>query len=294
MILPMNQDGRVDPAQWRTFYLYWLLLALFLGSVNASSVFMEHLADGVQLSLWKPVVDEFSGSLGLWVLVPLVRWIDELFPLRPGTYRLSVPAQILASVPFAMLHTGLFIAVRKVVYPLFGSSYEFGDLAFGFLYEYRKIGVGYLLVLGSIYAFRHYAQLRRLLDMPDAAAEAEAALESAPQRFLARRANREVVVDIDRVRYLEAAGNYVVLHTPDGELKIRDTLANLAKRLADRDFVRVHRSYVVNLTAVREIQPWYNGDQRIVMQDGTFLNLSRRYRDELRRRLDPAAASVPG
>ena len=102
----------------------------------------------------------------------------------------------------------------------------------------------------------------------------------------------QVFILRNQVRYLEAAGNYVVLHTPDGELKIRDTLANLAKRLADRDFVRVHRSYVVNLTAVREIQPWYNGDQRIVLLDGTFLNLSRRYRDDLRRRLDPAAASA--
>lgn len=289
----MNQDGRLDPSEWRRFYLYWLVVALILGSVNASSVYMEHLADGVPIPAWKPVINEFTGSLFLWALLPLIRRIDEFFPLRRERLAISIPGHLLASIPFAALHTGLFIAARKLLYPLFGSRYEFGNLAFGYLYEYRKIGVGYALALGTLYAFRHYAQLRRLLDMPDAAEEAPPAEEHV-HRFLARRANREVVVDIDQVYYLEAAGNYVVLHTDDGDLKLRDTLANLARRLADRDFVRVHRSYVVNLSAVREIQPWYNGDQRIVMQDGSLLNLSRRYRDELRQRLEPFAVSASG
>lgn len=289
----MNQDAPIDSADWRRFYRYWLVVALLFGAVNASSVYMEHVRDGAALPAWLPIVNEFSGSLALWALLPLIRWVDERFPLRPESNRVSIPAHLAATLPFAAIHTALFVAVRTIVYPLFGSRYDFGELSFELLYEYRKIAVGYALALASIYGFRHYLQLRRLLDMPDASSEGDSAAEAPPQRFLARRANREVIVDVDDVHYLEAAGNYVVLHTSDGELKLRDTLTRLAARLEASDFVRVHRSYVVNLDAVREIQPWHHGDQRLLLRDGSFLNLSRRYRDAVRERFDSApAASV--
>jgi two-component system LytT family response regulator len=102
-----------------------------------------------------------------------------------------------------------------------------------------------------------------------------------------------VIVNVADIRYVEAAGNYVVLHTEVGELKLRETISTLERELAPWDFVRVHRSYVVNLDAVREVQPWFHGDQRIVLTDGTLLNLSRRYRDALRQRMATSAAAPP-
>jgi DNA-binding LytR/AlgR family response regulator len=195
----------------------------------------------------------------------------------------------------------VFVALRKLIHPLFGGHYELGDVSFELIYEYRKVTLGYSLALFSIYAFRHYVLLRRVLEMPEAATETAAIFPPEPAadlppepaadlprpgtlRFLARRAHRDVLVSAADVHYLEAAGNYVILHTDQGELKLRETLSNLERELAGRDFVRVHRSYLVNLDAIREIQPWFHGDQRIVLRDGTFLNLSRRYRDALRQR----------
>lgn len=288
----MNQEGQIEPRLWRRFYFFWFLFGLLRAGIEASSIYMEHLRAGDPLPLWEPLLNEYTGTLSLVALIPVIRRVDRLFPFRRGTLRVSVPAHLLATVPFALVHTALFVGARKLIYPLFGDSFDFGALGFELFYEYRKSALGYGIVLISIYGFRHYVQLRRLLDMPDAAAADNPVREGAPQRFLARRANREVMVSVDQVQYLEAAGNYVVLHTDEGELKLRETLGNLERRLADRDFVRVHRSYVVNLDAVREIQPWFHGDQRIVLKNGDFVNLSRRYRDALRRRLSPATVAA--
>jgi DNA-binding LytR/AlgR family response regulator len=66
----------------------------------------------------------------------------------------------------------------------------------------------------------------------------------------------------------------------------------MERELGARDFLRVHRSYLVNLDAVKEIQPWFHGDQRLVLCDGTLLNLSRRYRDALKLRTAPAPSAA--
>ena len=62
--------------------------------------------------------------------------------------------------------------------------------------------------------------------------------------------------------------------------KVRTTLAAIEQQSDPQNFVRVHRSYIVNIEAVKESQPWFRGDQRILINDGTILNLSRRYRDQ--------------
>jgi len=86
------------------------------------------------------------------------------------------------------------------------------------------------------------------------------------------------VADIDRV---EADGNYVNVYAQGTAYPRRESLAALEKKLGGRRFVRVHRGHLVNIDRIREIQPWDHGDYRIVLQDGTCVNLSRRYRGRL-------------
>jgi hypothetical protein len=291
----------IEARWWRRFYAAVVVFALAYGLVEASSILMEADRDGVAVPLWFPLVNEVSGTLMLCALLPLIRWFDGLFPIRGDTWPVAVPAHVAFSFPLALIHIALFVAVRKLVYPVFDAEYVIGDIGFGLLYEYRKSAVGYVIVLIALYGFRHYVQLRRLLDMPDAHQRAEpvtdAPLESAPttpadavspaRRFLARRGDRDVIVNVSDIAWVEAAGNYVVLHTAVGELKLRETLSAMERELRPWDFVRVHRSHLVNLDAVKEVQPWFHGDRRLVLMDGTLLNLSRRYRDNLRRRMAP-------
>lgn len=89
---------------------------------------------------------------------------------------------------------------------------------------------------------------------------------------------RVILVDVDEVDRLEAAGNYVEVHSGARYHLVRETMASLEARLDPARFVRVSRSSIVNADRVRELQPMFNGDFVVVLRDGTKVAGSRRYR----------------
>lgn len=97
-----------------------------------------------------------------------------------------------------------------------------------------------------------------------------------------------LVLPHDELRWIEASGPYVVLHTPEREHLVRASLTALEERLADRGFLRVHRSALVNLAEVREVRPLSHGDALAVLADGTRVRVSRSRREELEARLQQA------
>ena len=66
---------------------------------------------------------------------------------------------------------------------------------------------------------------------------------------------------------------------------LRETMSEIERRLDPSLFIRVHRSAIVNLDRIRELQPWFRGDYRIVLNDGTELALTRAHRDKLESQL---------
>ena len=89
---------------------------------------------------------------------------------------------------------------------------------------------------------------------------------------------REVLVPVERIDLIRAERNYLRLITAGAELQLRGTLSALLERLDPQQFRRINRSEVVRLDAVKELQPWFHGDYRVVLKDGTTLTWSRRYR----------------
>ena len=81
--------------------------------------------------------------------------------------------------------------------------------------------------------------------------------------------------------WIEAQGNNLTLHLRSATLKLRSTLASFCERVRDRGFTRIHRSYVVNAALVRELEPWSHGEYVVIMEDGTRLNSSRSFRENL-------------
>jgi len=123
----------------------------------------------------------------------------------------------------------------------------------------------------------------RLLDAPD---EGEGpALEpiDRPERFLVRKLGKEFLVAANDIEVLQASGNYVNLRVRGREYPLRATMAGIEPRMDPARFVRVHRSYMVNLDCLAEIEPLETGDARLVMRDGTKVPCSRRYRSVLKR-----------
>jgi two-component system, LytTR family, response regulator len=90
--------------------------------------------------------------------------------------------------------------------------------------------------------------------------------------------NHEVLLPLDRVDVIRARGNFLELQAADGRYLRRGTLTDLDRRLDPHQFVRINRSEIVRLDAVRELQPWFHGDYRVILNSGATLAWTRRYR----------------
>ena len=89
----------------------------------------------------------------------------------------------------------------------------------------------------------------------------------------------------EEIDWIGAAGHYVELHAGRETHSIRDRIANLEQKLDPAKFVRIHRSTIVNIDRIKSFHPLFNGDQLIVLRNGTELNLSRTYYENLMSRL---------
>jgi two-component system LytT family response regulator len=85
----------------------------------------------------------------------------------------------------------------------------------------------------------------------------------------------------DEIDWVEAAGNYTRLHAGKQVHLLRETMTALEAKLDAKRFARIHRSTIVNLERVRELQPYFHGDYIVLLRDGTQLTLSRNYRPRL-------------
>ncbi len=101
-----------------------------------------------------------------------------------------------------------------------------------------------------------------------------------PDRFLVKSGERWLMVKCAEIQWIVAEGNYVRLHVEGASYMLRHTMAEIHARLDQALFKRIHRSTIVNLDFVRDLQPWTGGDMALFMRDGTRLTLSRTYRDQ--------------
>lgn len=104
--------------------------------------------------------------------------------------------------------------------------------------------------------------------------------------FAVRKHDRILLVEVDEVDWIEAAGDYVRLHTGDASHLVRSTLHEVEDRLDPERFLRVHRSAIVRADRIRDLRPRSHGDYTLVLRDGTEVRMSRTYRERVRAALD--------
>jgi len=92
-------------------------------------------------------------------------------------------------------------------------------------------------------------------------------------------------VESSDIDWIEADGDYVIVHVGTTRHRIRETISSMERRVPQGQLVRVSRSAIVNLSAVREMQRWFRGNFVIILRDGTRITTGARYRDRLIRRI---------
>jgi two-component system, LytTR family, response regulator len=100
-------------------------------------------------------------------------------------------------------------------------------------------------------------------------------------RLMIKAAGRITFLSIDEINWIEADDKYVHLHTDKITPMVRQTLSAMETQLDPKIFRRVHRSAIVNVGRIKELQPLFSGEHSILLEDGTKLTLSRNYKDKL-------------
>lgn len=214
-------------------------------------------------------------SIIAWLTAaPAIWWL--VLRVRPPRFSWAMVALLilLASVPISLWHIALMVVLRKLFYAMEGGRYHFFDL-FGsvgerLLYEYRKDFATYLQFAGlAVIAQWLIARAGLPVAVP------------ATQRILTV-ADGAVThqVPVDQIDHVTAAGNYVEIAWAPRTLLHRATLAGVGAELG-AGFVQIHRSRLVRRAAIRRIETDRSGDFTVVLENGTELKGSRRYRESV-------------
>jgi two-component system, LytTR family, response regulator len=101
------------------------------------------------------------------------------------------------------------------------------------------------------------------------------------ERLVIKSGGRIYFLETNEIDWIEAEGNYVSVHSGKKSHLLRETISSLESQLDPRKFVRIHRSSIVKIDRIQELQPWFHGEYRVILHGGTQLTLSRNYRDKL-------------
>mgnify|MGYP006428348139 CR=1 FL=1 len=285
----MKPDGpeilrRFAPWRRRFEYGFWIVLYTVNGVANSVTVALDLERRGVDAAAWEAAVWESSSALSMLLLVWPVVWFTRRFPLQWEGLGYRTGLHVAAGIGYSLAHVVLMVAMRKFAYALASTEYSFGHWPSELFYEYLKDARTYAGVVLIIEGYRFV--LRRLQGearWPDSASPEIESEPSRPSRFLVKMLGREFLLPAERIEHAGASGNYVNLHVDGRDYPLRSTMKDLMANLDAERFRRAHRSYIVNLDFVAQIEPIDSGDARITMRDGAVLPCSRKFRPGLTR-----------
>lgn len=101
------------------------------------------------------------------------------------------------------------------------------------------------------------------------------------ERLVIKAGGRAFFLKVDEIDWIEAEGKYVRLHVGKESYLLREAIGGMEAQLDPKKFPRIHRSTIVNIDRVRELQPWFHNEYRVILNDGTELMLSRSCRKRL-------------
>lgn len=264
---------------------FWVLLLMVNVTANSITTNIDLARTAAGVETWEPWVWELTSSLTWLALVPLLLAFDRRFPLGRPHPSWNLAWHALFTLPVSVLHVFGMVVLRELVYWRAGAEYGFGPWQDELVYEYLKDARTYAAFIALIYLYR--LLLRRWQGEAEFLEQGreEEAPEPVTDRFLVKKLGREFLVKVEDIDWIESAANYVTLHVGERLYPLRETMSGIEQKLASQGFARVHRSVIVNLDRVLEIEPFDTGDARARLVNGATVPVSRRYRQELKERL---------
>ena len=251
----------------------WIALVAVLWGTDLVAKILASRQSGAQTDLFRLVSEQATSGLAVLIMVPfVVHWL-KLFPLTLKEWPRAVIGHTIGSIFFAFGHFALMVAMRIPWYALNGRSYVWREpFANNLIVEYQKdvkIYIGFVVLIS---AYQYYRRVRSTEPQPHT------------DRLVVQSGTANSILRLEDIDYLEAARNYVSVHSGGREYIVRDTMTNLSRRLSAGPFQRTHRSFIVNIDKIAEIR-MADAGARITLVSGEEVPLSRSYRDDLTRRV---------
>ena len=253
---------------WWQFWLTVLLLGVFFAWINSLTVTADLERNGVAFESWHPYVWEFSSMMVLFCLYFAVYVLTTKAPLVHRDWPKNLAIHLLASLLFSVVHVVFMVWIRQGVYGLMGAQYDFGQWGVEFWYEYRKDVVTYFVFVLILTAYMHYLHRKS----PPPAVDKQIQIKNKQGVFYLQPTD---------VITVESGGNYVYFHTEERVLSMRGTMAEVEASLSQYEFLRVHRSYIVNLAHRLALQKNAAESTELVMKNGKLVPVSKKYRPAL-------------
>ena len=276
-----NRDYHLERAADRKAFrfAYGLLVAITLANliVNSLSQSDELARRGAEVHALAPWIWEASSTIAWLGLIPLIYLVQKRFALDRDNWPIWLPVHVFASLAVSASHIAIMVTLRKLASPvLVDETYIFAgpdNLVSTLIYEYRKDALSYALIVFTFAMSRAFEASE--LELRVAREEARS-----NHRLTLKCGGKLIWLDIERVLWVQAASNYVEVHTEAKDYLARITLKGIESQLSDAGapISRVHRSYLVNRNQVRELVPTGDGDARLLMADGSEVPASRTYR----------------
>lgn len=261
---------------WCLFFAVQVLANMTVASIDNQ---------GQHFETWEPLLWESSSAVVMACMVPLMLMFDKRYPIQFSSLKTHLLAHLLFTVPFSIVHVLAMVGIRKVVYWYSGGYYDFGHWPTQLFYEYLKDFRSYFSLLALVYLYRFILfRLQGEASLLDASETTPANEQTSiqPEHLLVKKLGKEFLIRVQEIEWLEACGNYVNLHLAGRAYPYRGTMKSLESKLDSSQFLRVHRSYMVNYGHIASIEPLESGDAKIQLRQNQELPFSRRYRAELK------------
>jgi len=265
------------------------LMTTLFGLVNATSKIIENIRAGQDSNWSAALAAELTGTWAILPLFPLLVWFVDRLNLNWSNVRWRILWHIPAYVCFSLAHVALFVAMRKLLWALAGSSYDFGPVTLGLLYEMRKGFLVYVCLVLVIYAY-HFILERLQGEAGFVETESESGSDSDStykHQFLVKMLDKAYLVRSDNIDWIQSAGNYVLLHCAGRSYPMRQTLSGLLTQLDPQLFLRVHRTAIVNLDRVVAVR---ESELQLELNNGAMVPVSKTHLAELKQRLQTDTA----
>ena len=245
------------PVAFSTMQIYWRF------SVTGRSVILPEILFS-QVALWS-----------VWAILSLlIIQLGRQFPFQRDRWISPLIVHLFASIFIALVYIAFYASFVGYVRETLNWSWLSGNymdfLSLRFSFDFAV----YWLVLGIYYAISYFYGNRP--------PEASAIQNSGYRERLAIKSNGHIrFVKVEHIDWIEAADQYVKIHAGSKTHLLRESMNEIQKKLSPKNFLRIHRSTIVNIERITELQPYQKGDYIVLLDTGESLKLSRNYRKQL-------------